>query len=83
MRGELVRYEAATKQFLPFVQGAAATDVAFSRDGKSMVYVSIPDGNLWRSDLDGSNRTQLTYSAKGRRSSDLVARWQPHRLCCG
>ncbi len=59
--GELVRYDAASKQFLPFLGGISATDVAFSRDGKWAAYIAIPDLTLWRSRIDGSDRLQLTY----------------------
>lgn len=64
MRGELVRYDPASTQFLPYLPQASAGSLAFSADGKAIVYVGIPDGNLWRSNLDGSNRVQLTYSEK-------------------
>ena len=74
MRGELVRYDPVTRQFLPFFERAAASDVAFSPDGKSMVYVNIADGNLWRSNLDGSERIQLTYSAK----AIALPNWSPN-----
>jgi eukaryotic-like serine/threonine-protein kinase len=60
-RGELVRYDAVTKQFVPFLGGISATDVAFSRDGKWAAYATVPDGTLWRSRIDGSERLQLTY----------------------
>jgi serine/threonine protein kinase len=60
-RGELVRYDLATKQFVPFLGGISATDVAFSRDGKWVAYITIPDSTLWRSRVDGSERQQLTY----------------------
>ncbi len=60
-RGELVRYDAPTKQFVPFLRGISATDVAFSRDGKWAAYSTIPDSTLWRSRVDGSERLQLTY----------------------
>jgi serine/threonine protein kinase/Tol biopolymer transport system component len=65
VRGELVRYDAATSQFLPFMDGTSASSVAFSSDGKFIAYVDIADRNLWRSKLDGSDRVQLTYSGKG------------------
>jgi Tol biopolymer transport system component len=61
-RGELVRYDAAAKQFVPFLGGISATDVAFSRDGKWAAYATVPDGTLWRSRLNGSERMQLTYA---------------------
>ena len=60
-RGELVRYDPAAKQFVPFLGGISASDVAFSRDGKWAAYATIPDGTLWRSRVDGSERLQLSY----------------------
>jgi serine/threonine protein kinase/Tol biopolymer transport system component len=61
LRGELVRYDLATKQFVPFLGGISASDVSFSRDGKWVAYISIPENTLWRSRVDGSERQQLTY----------------------
>ena len=60
-RGELVRYDPVAKQFVPFMGGISAADVAFSRDGKWTAYTTVPDGTLWRSRTDGSERLQLTY----------------------
>lgn len=60
-RGEIVRYDARTQQYLPFLNGISATDIAFSRDGQWVAYVSVPDYTLWRSRIDGSDRLQLTY----------------------
>jgi len=60
-RGELVRYDPGSKQFLPFLGGMPITDVAYSRDGKWIAYVSLVDDTLWRSRSDGSERIQLTY----------------------
>jgi Tol biopolymer transport system component/predicted Ser/Thr protein kinase len=60
-RGELVRYDATTKQFVPFLGGISASDVAFSRDGKWITYITAPESTLWRSRVDGSERLQLTY----------------------
>jgi Tol biopolymer transport system component/predicted Ser/Thr protein kinase len=61
-RAELVRYDTAAKQYVPFLGGIPASDVAFSRDGKWVVYSSVPDATLWRSRVDGSERLQLTYA---------------------
>jgi len=60
-RGELVRYDAATHNFVPFLGGLSVSDLAFSRDGKWVAYSSVPDATLWRSRVDGSERLQLTY----------------------
>ena len=64
-RGELVRYDEKTKQFVPFLGGISAEDVIFSKDGKWAVYRSFPDGILWRSRVDGSDRLQLSYARVG------------------
>jgi eukaryotic-like serine/threonine-protein kinase len=60
-RSELVRYDPAVKQFIPFLAGISASDLAFSHDGKWVAYVTVPDLTLWRSRVDGSERLQLTY----------------------
>ena len=59
-RGELVRYDAKSGEFVPFLSGISADDVAFSKDGHWVVYVSYPDGLLWRSKVDGSERQRLS-----------------------
>lgn len=60
-RGELVRFDLKSHQFLPILSGISATEPTFSRDGKWVVYVSYPDHTLWRSRNDGAERMQLTY----------------------
>ena len=72
-RGELVRYDAGSKQFLPFLGGVAITDVAYSRDGKWMAYVNLVDQTLWRSHPDGSDRIQLTFPPE----RAALPRWSP------
>lgn len=61
-RGELVRYDMKSKQFVRFLSGMSATEPTFSRDGKWVAYISFPDRGLWRSRSDGSERLQLTYA---------------------
>ena len=60
-RGELNRYDAKSRQFVPYLNGISAFDTTFSRDGKWVAYVSYPEHLLWRSRADGSDRLQLTY----------------------
>jgi len=60
-RGELVRYDTQSKQFVPILSGISAFDVTFSADGQWAAYVSYPEGTLWRSRADGTERLQLTY----------------------
>jgi eukaryotic-like serine/threonine-protein kinase len=60
-RGELVRYDPSSKQFVPFLGGIDAYGVAFSRDGKHVAYVDELEGTLRTSRADGSEKVQLTY----------------------
>ena len=69
-RSQLVHYSEKSHEFLPFLGGISADFVDFSRDGKWVVYVSMPEGTLWRSRLDGSDRLQLTFPP--------AAPWLPH-----
>src|SRR5262249_37152973 len=61
-RGELVRYDPASRQFLSFLSGISAHSLDFSRDGQWVVYVTHPEGVMWRSRIDGSDRMQLSGS---------------------
>lgn len=58
-RCELVRYDGKSG-FAPYLDGGSVSDLAFSADGKWLAYVSVPEGQLWRSRVDGSERLQLT-----------------------
>lgn len=60
-RGELVRYDSKSGQFVPYLGGTSAVDMVFSRDGNWIGYVTFPDGDLWRSRADGSQKLQLTF----------------------
>jgi Tol biopolymer transport system component len=70
---ELVKYDAAHDSFEKLLSGISATDLDFSPDGKWVSYVTIPDGMLWRSRPDGSERLQLT-SAPERAA---LPKWAP------
>jgi Tol biopolymer transport system component len=72
-RGELARYDANSSQFVPFLSGISAEDVSFSKDGQWVAYAGYPDGSLWRSKLDGSQRMQLSYPPL----VALLPRWSP------
>jgi serine/threonine protein kinase/Tol biopolymer transport system component len=60
-RSELVRYDANSRQFVPFLSGISAFSPTFSSDGKWVAYASYPDHMLWRSRSDGTDRLQLTF----------------------
>jgi Tol biopolymer transport system component len=71
--GELTRYDATSGQFAPFLGGTSAEYVALSRDSRWVVYVTYPEGTLWRSKLDGTERLQLTYPPM----YPVLPRWSP------
>ena len=60
-RAELARYDAKSKQFVPFMSGMSADGPNFSKDAQWVAYTSIPEGNLWRSKVDGTAKLQLTF----------------------
>jgi len=72
-RAEVVRYDSHTGQFVPYLSGISAEGLAFSRDGQWVTYTSYPDGALWRSKVDGSERLQLTFSPM----HAFLPRWSP------
>jgi eukaryotic-like serine/threonine-protein kinase len=72
-RGELVRYDPRSRQFLPFLSGISVDQVDFSPDGQWVTYVAIPEGTLWRSRVDGSERLQLTNAPM----FAILPRWSP------
>jgi Tol biopolymer transport system component len=72
-RGELVRYDSKSRQFVPFLSGISAACVNFSRDKQRVTYVSYPEGNLWQSNADGSQRQQLTFAPM----TVILPRWSP------
>jgi len=72
-RGELARYDARSAEFIPFLSGISADSVSFSKDGQWVAYVRFPEGTLWRSKLDGSQKIQLTY----RPLTAVMPSWSP------
>ena len=72
-RGELVRYDFETKQFEICLSGLSADHVEFSRDGQWIAYASYPEGVIWRSRSDGTERLQLSDPAL----TAWFPRWSP------
>ncbi len=72
-RGQVVRYDPRVQEFVPYLGGISATDLAYSPDGSWMAYITIPDGTLWRSRPDGGERLQLTYSP----AQAMLPAWSP------
>jgi serine/threonine protein kinase/Tol biopolymer transport system component/DNA-binding winged helix-turn-helix (wHTH) protein len=58
---QLVRYDAKSGEFVPFLSGISADGVSFSKDGQWVAYARYPEGTLWASKSDGSQRRQLSY----------------------
>ena len=58
-RGELVRFDPRAGRFVPYLSGISAHGVEFSRDGEWIAYSTYPDGVLWKSRADGSDRLLL------------------------
>jgi len=73
LRAEVIRYDSHTGQFVPYLSGISAEGLAFTRDGQWVTYISYPDGTLWRSKVDGSERLQLTFPPM----RALLPRWSP------
>ena len=72
--GEVQRYDAISKQFSSFLSGISAIQLGFSKDGQWVAYCSYPDGSLWRSKVDGSERLQLTSPSR----PALQPQWSPN-----
>jgi len=60
-RNEFLRYDLKSGSFSPALTGISATGLSFSKDGKWITYVSVPEGTLFRAAADGSQRLQLTW----------------------
>jgi Tol biopolymer transport system component/DNA-binding winged helix-turn-helix (wHTH) protein len=72
-RVELFRYDVQDRRFDAYLPGLSAGPVDFSPDLKWMAYVSYPDMTLWRSRVDGSDKTQLTFPPV----RAYLPRWSP------
>jgi eukaryotic-like serine/threonine-protein kinase len=72
-RAEIQRYDAKAKTFQPFLSGISAQDLSYSHDGQWIAYVSFPDGVLWRSKPDGTDRLQLSSPPV----YAMLPRWSP------
>ena len=70
---EIVRYDTKTHGFGPFLPGISAEGLTFTQDGKKVAYVSYPEGILWESNTDGSDRRQLSFPPR----EVALPRWSP------
>jgi serine/threonine protein kinase/Tol biopolymer transport system component len=72
-RGQLLRYDARSRTFTPYLGGMSGEFAAFSRDGKWVSYVQFPEGTLWRMRVDGTERLQLINDG----SYAMMPQWSP------
>jgi eukaryotic-like serine/threonine-protein kinase len=72
-RAELVRYDVRKQDFASILPGISADQLAYSRDGSRVAYVAVPEGTLWQSKADGSDRRQVTFAPM----EVQLPRWSP------
>jgi Tol biopolymer transport system component len=72
-RFDLIRFAGQSGQSSIYVPGISAGEADIARDLQTMVYVSHPESALWRSKIDGSGRTQLTFAPM----QVHMPRWSP------
>ncbi len=72
-RFDLIRLDTKSPQFAIYLSGVSAGEADITRNGEWITYVAHPELTLWRSKLDGSSRTQLTYSPM----QTHMPRWSP------
>jgi Tol biopolymer transport system component len=73
LRSELVRFDGEKRLFEPFLPGLSAEEISYSSDGSRMAYVTYPEGSLWQSKADGSDRHELTFPP----IQAWLPRWSP------
>ena len=72
-RAELVKYVPQTAELVPYLSGISAEGVESSRDGQWLAYTLFPEGTLWRSNITGTERVQLTFPPM----RAFLPRWSP------
>src|SRR5262249_47634687 len=55
-RGELVRYDAKSGHFAPYLSSLSAMGLDFSSDAEWVAYNDGTDGTMWRSKVDGTQK---------------------------
>jgi Tol biopolymer transport system component len=71
---ELLRFDSQLNRFVGLENTLSAPSLnVYSRDGQWVAWLSLMDGSLWRSRVDGSERLQLTTSP----IRVFMMRWSP------
>ncbi len=72
-RFDLIGLDSKSQQFSVYLPGVSAGEADIQRNGDWITYVVHPELTLWRSKLDGTSRTQLTYAPM----QAHMPRWSP------
>jgi Tol biopolymer transport system component/DNA-binding winged helix-turn-helix (wHTH) protein len=72
-RRELEKFDPRTMRASMLSLDTLAQEASISPDGQMVVYSNRPDGSMWRSNTDGSQRLRLTSAPLG----GLSPRWSP------
>jgi serine/threonine protein kinase/Tol biopolymer transport system component len=72
-RHEFLRYDGKSGGFSLDLAGISGSWLEFSKDGKRIVYVSVPEGTLFTASADGTQRLQLTWPPL----QAAAPRWSP------
>jgi len=70
---DLLKFDVHSQEFSPFLPGVTADDVNFSRDGRLIAYIRVPDQTLWISRPDGAAVRQIEVHANHLE----LPRWSP------
>jgi eukaryotic-like serine/threonine-protein kinase len=72
---QLMRYDSKLTQWTPYLSGISGEQVAFSRDGQWIAFVSFPEANLIKRKVDGGQHQQLQLTSPPVQCSK--PRWSP------
>ena len=59
-RSQVLKRDANSGKWEPFLPGISAAHVVFSEDGRWITYTSYPENTVWRAAADGGQRLQLS-----------------------
>lgn len=76
---ELLRFDASSGKFAPYVRTLRGLYLNFSKDGKDLSYVSADDRSLWVSRSDKPGKAINVRETTGRAAA-VVPRWHPPRV---
>jgi Tol biopolymer transport system component len=72
-RFDLIRMAGQSEESSVYLPGISGGEATIASDGQTMVYVTHPEGTLWRGKIGGSVRTQLTFAPM----QVHMPRWSP------